>query len=52
MKLPRNDAIWRLLIVCIALLIFTGMTRKSLCEIRYKDGVREIAAFLACESGK
>ncbi|MCZ5911156.1 Hok/Gef family protein [Escherichia coli] len=28
------------------------MTRKSLCEIRYRDGYREVAAFLAYESGK
>ncbi|MCZ5911164.1 Hok/Gef family protein [Escherichia coli] len=28
------------------------MTRKSLCEIRYRDGDREVAAFMAYESGK
>ncbi|HAM9401942.1 TPA: Hok/Gef family protein, partial [Escherichia coli] len=28
------------------------LTRKSLCEIRYRDGYREVAAFLAYESGK
>ncbi|HEA9475246.1 TPA: Hok/Gef family protein, partial [Escherichia coli] len=27
-------------------------TRKSLCEIRYRDGDREVAAFMAYESGK
>ena len=26
--------------------------RKSLCEIRYRDGHREVAAFMAYESGK
>ncbi|EMP0263146.1 Hok/Gef family protein, partial [Escherichia coli] len=25
---------------------------KSLCEIRYRDGHREVAAFMAYESGK
>lgn len=39
-------------IVCLTLLIFTYLTRKSLCEIRYRDGHREVAAFMAYESGK
>lgn len=34
------------------LLAFTFLTRKSLCEIRYRDGDREVAAFIAYESGK
>ncbi|MEW5562038.1 type I toxin-antitoxin system Hok family toxin [Enterobacter asburiae] len=38
--------------VCFTLLMFTWLTRKSLCEIRYRDGVREVAAFMAYESGK
>ncbi|EON3057901.1 Hok/Gef family protein, partial [Escherichia coli] len=25
--------------------MFTYLTRKSLCEIRYRDGYREVAAF-------
>ncbi|WP_410477660.1 Hok/Gef family protein [Pantoea sp.] len=28
------------------------MTRKSLCEIRYRDNQREVAALMAYESGK
>ena len=52
MKLPRSSLIWCGLIVCLTLLIFTFLTRKSLCEIRYKDGDREVAAFMAYESGK
>nr|WP_242017952.1 MULTISPECIES: Hok/Gef family protein [Enterobacteriaceae] len=31
---------------------FTYLTRKSLCEIRLKDGEREVAAILAYESAK
>ncbi|MFM8141168.1 Hok/Gef family protein [Klebsiella pneumoniae] len=27
--------------------MFTYLTRKSLCEIRYRDTNREVAAFLA-----
>ncbi|EBW2015478.1 type I toxin-antitoxin system hok family toxin [Salmonella enterica subsp. enterica serovar Typhimurium] len=52
MKLPRSSLVWCVLIVCLTLLIFTYLTRKSLCEIRYGDGHREVAAFMAYESGK
>jgi len=52
MKLPRSTLIWCVLIVCLTLLVFTFLTRKSLCEIRYRDGNREVAAFMAYESGK
>ncbi|WP_258152875.1 type I toxin-antitoxin system Hok family toxin [Cronobacter sakazakii] len=38
--------------ICITLLIFTFLTRHSLCELRLKDGQREFSAFLAYESGK
>ena len=38
MKLPRSSLVWCVLIVCLTLLIFTYLTRKSLCEIRYRDG--------------
>ncbi|MUY27648.1 Hok/Gef family protein [Shigella flexneri 2a] len=48
MKLPRSSLVW----CCLTLLIFTYLTRKSLCEIRYRDGHREVAAFMAYESGK
>jgi len=40
MKLPRNALIWCVLIVCLTLLIFTYLTRSSLCELRLKDGER------------
>ncbi|EAA6923774.1 type I toxin-antitoxin system Hok family toxin [Salmonella enterica] len=49
MKLPRESLIWCVLIVCLTLLIFTYLTRR-LCEIRLKDGNREVAASLAYES--
>lgn len=52
MKLPRSPVIWCVLIVCLTLLAFTYLTRKSLCEIRLKDGEREVAAILAYESAK
>ncbi|WP_409455614.1 type I toxin-antitoxin system Hok family toxin [Pseudescherichia sp.] len=52
MKLPWNALIWCVLIVCLTLLVFTWLTRKSLCEIRYRDGSREVATSMAYESGK
>ncbi|EIX9096324.1 type I toxin-antitoxin system Hok family toxin [Klebsiella pneumoniae] len=60
MKLPRNTLLGCVLItllgcvliVCLTLLIFTYLTRKSLCEIRYRDTNREVAAFMAYESAK
>ena len=50
MKLPRNALVWCVLIVCLTLLIFTCLTRNRLCEVRLKDGNREVAASLAYES--
>ncbi|MEA4717649.1 Hok/Gef family protein [Klebsiella pneumoniae] len=32
--------------------MFTSLTWKSLCEIRYRDTNREVAAFQAYESAK
>ncbi|EFP3481480.1 type I toxin-antitoxin system Hok family toxin [Salmonella enterica] len=52
MKLPRGSLIWCVLKVCLTLLIFTYLTRKSLCEIRYRDSDREVAAFMAYKSAK
>ena len=52
MKVPPTAPIWCLLIVCITLLVFTLMVRKSLCEIRYRDMNMEVAAFMAYEPGK
>ncbi len=52
MKQPKQPVIVGLLIVCITLLIFTILTRNRLCEIRVKDGNREVSAVLAYASGK
>lgn len=52
MKLPSSNLLWCVLIVCLTLLAFTYLTRKSLCEIRYRDTTREVAAFMAYESAK
>jgi protein HokB len=41
-----------LLIACLTLLIFTYLTRSSLCELRIRDGNREVSAFMDYESGK
>ncbi|EQA7153587.1 Hok/Gef family protein [Escherichia coli] len=36
----------------ISLALTTWLTRNSLCELRMKDGTREVFAILAYESGK
>ena len=51
MKIPQTF-IWCVFILCFTLLIFTYLTRKSLCELRYRDKEREVAALMAYESGK
>ncbi|ABF67858.1 type I toxin-antitoxin system Hok family toxin (plasmid) [Escherichia coli] len=52
MKMPNQPIVLCILIVCLTLLIFTWLTRNSLCELRMKDGTREVFAILAYESGK
>ncbi|ECA5626163.1 Hok/Gef family protein [Escherichia coli] len=50
MKLPRSTLIWFMLIVCLTLLIFTYLTRNSLCNIQYKDAEKEVNVFVTHES--
>ncbi|MDN0104180.1 type I toxin-antitoxin system Hok family toxin [Yersinia bercovieri] len=50
MNMPQNTFVYCLLIVCITVLAFTLITHKSLCELRLKDGNKEVAAILAYES--
>ncbi|QUG73697.1 Hok/Gef family protein (plasmid) [Erwinia sp. E602] len=52
MKLPQSTLFWCVLTLCLTLLIFTFLMRKSLCEIRYRDPFREVAAMMTCEPGK
>ncbi|MGS8515538.1 Hok/Gef family protein (plasmid) [Escherichia coli] len=37
--------------VCLTLLVFTYLTRNSLCEIKYKDDKKEVNVFITHESG-
>ena len=52
MKLPQSTLFWCVLTLCLTLLIFTFLMRKSLCQIRYRDPFREVAAMMTCEPGK
>lgn len=52
MKLPQLTLVFCVSLVCLTLLIFTWLTQKTLCEIRYRDNQREVAASMAYESGK
>lgn len=49
-KMPQKPLVWCLLIVCVTVLAFTLLTRNSLCELRIRDGNKEVAAILAYES--
>ena len=48
--MPQKCIVTCLVILCITLLIFTWMTRSSLCELRVKQENIEFAATLACAS--
>ncbi|MEI2266062.1 Hok/Gef family protein [Erwinia sp. CGal63] len=41
-----------LLIICVSVLIFTWITRGSLCELHIRQGGTEVVASLAYESGR
>ncbi|MEX5412393.1 type I toxin-antitoxin system Hok family toxin [Atlantibacter hermannii] len=43
---------WCVFRVYLTPMIFTYLTRNSLCELQLKDGSREVAALLAYEPGK
>ncbi|PIJ48931.1 MULTISPECIES: type I toxin-antitoxin system Hok family toxin [unclassified Erwinia] len=49
---PQNSVIWCLAIVCLTILAFTLLTRHSLYELRIRDGSREVAAVMSCESNQ
>ncbi|MEN3260725.1 MULTISPECIES: type I toxin-antitoxin system Hok family toxin [unclassified Sodalis] len=48
--MPQKLAITALVVICITLLVFTWITRKSLCEIHIRKGETEVAAIMAYES--
>ncbi|MCT2387128.1 type I toxin-antitoxin system Hok family toxin [Erwinia pyrifoliae] len=49
---PQSSVTWCLVIVCLTILAFTLLTRHSLYELRIRDGIREVAAVMACESSQ
>lgn len=48
--IPQKRVVTVLVVICVTLLVFTWITRKSLCEIRISNGDTEVAAVMACES--
>ncbi|MCK3391091.1 type I toxin-antitoxin system Hok family toxin [Escherichia coli] len=48
--MKRNPLVVCLLIICITILTFTLLTRQALYELRFRDGDKEVAAFMACTS--
>lgn len=47
---PHHIIVWCLLIFCITILAFTCLTGRSLYELRIRNGDKEVAATMACES--
>lgn len=52
LAMPLKSIVLCLVVICITILAFTLMTRNTLCELRIKDGDKEVAAVLACDSGR
>ncbi|MEN1966020.1 type I toxin-antitoxin system Hok family toxin [Escherichia coli] len=50
--MKHNPLVVCLLIICITILTFTLLTRQTLYELRFRDGDKEVAALMACTSGK
>ncbi|HHI2551354.1 TPA: type I toxin-antitoxin system Hok family toxin [Klebsiella aerogenes] len=50
--MKSNTLVLCLLIVCLTILAFTLLTRKTLYELRIRDGNKEVAASMACKSEK
>lgn len=51
--MKRQSPIIRvLMIVALTIIILTLVTRKTLCEIRFRNGSLEVTARMECRSGK
>ena len=48
----RNPSIGVLMIISLTIIILTLVTRKTLCEIRLRNGSLEVTARMDCRSGK
>lgn len=48
----RNPIIRALMIISLTIIILTLATRKTLCEIGFRNGSFEVVARLDCRSGK
>ncbi|OWO80294.1 hypothetical protein B5C26_18930 [Photorhabdus luminescens] len=47
---PQKVVIFSLIVICVTLLLFTWITRGSLCKLHIKRGNTEVAAIMAYES--
>jgi len=51
--MKRQSPIIRVsMIVALTIIILTLVTRKTLCEIRFRNGSLEVTARMECRSGK
>ncbi|WP_336287114.1 Hok/Gef family protein [Cronobacter dublinensis] len=45
-----NTFIWCVIIVCLTVLMFTTLSRETLCELRLRGASMEVVASLVCKS--
>ncbi|NCI16101.1 Hok/Gef family protein [Cronobacter muytjensii] len=45
-----NTFIWCVIIFCVTVLMFTTLSRETLCELRLRGASMEVVASLACKS--
>ncbi|NCH69979.1 Hok/Gef family protein [Cronobacter dublinensis] len=45
-----NTFIWCVIIVCVTVLMFTTLSRETLCELRLRGASMEVVASQACKS--
>lgn len=50
--MPQKLVVLSLIVICVTLIVFTWLTRSSLCELHIKQGGTEVAAILAYEANK
>ncbi|EOI3530235.1 Hok/Gef family protein [Cronobacter dublinensis] len=49
MAMKDNTFIWCVIIVCLTVLMFTTLSRETLCELRLRGASMEVVASLACK---
>ncbi|MDR3433210.1 MAG: type I toxin-antitoxin system Hok family toxin [Rouxiella aceris] len=48
--MPQKIVVLSLVVICVTIVMFTWITRNTLCELRIRQGSTEVAAIMACDS--